>query len=138
MRSLSLFVLSLSFMIACTDSTVPSATLLVRIDRASLDTSGVLQVTFTVTNVGASSQDVPACGGRLVPVVQQQRGTRWDNFAGGICLANLSAVPITLPAGASVSGATGVAGSETGIYRLVISYARDGTPEAVSAPFDVP
>ena len=129
--------LSLVITIACTDSTVPTATLVVRIDRASLDTRGALQVTFTVINQGASSQDVPACGGRVVPVVQQQRGARWDNFGGGMCLANLSTAPITLPAGAHVSGTTVIAGSEAGIYRLVISYARDGTPQTVSDPFGV-
>jgi hypothetical protein len=122
---------------ACSEGSGPGTTLVTRIERASLDSTRLLQVAFTVTNVGSVNKDVPACGGRPAPVLQQQRDARWDNFGGGICPANLSSVPIALASGASVSGTVGVAHAEAGIYRLVVSFSVDGSVQAMSNPFAV-
>ena len=122
---------------ACFDSTGPSTMLVTRIDRAVLDSAGSLDVSFTITNVGTQPEDVPACGGQPGPRVQKQQGRRWEEFAGGLCLAIYSAVPVSLQPGASISGTTDVFRAGPGVYRLVISYQVDGSPRAVSEPFTV-
>ena len=122
---------------ACSDSTGPSTMLVTRIDRAVLDSAGSLDVSFTITNVGTQPEDVPACGGQPGPRVQKQQGRRWEEFAGGLCLAIYSAVPVSLHPGASISGTTDVFRAGPGVYRLVISYQVDGSPRAVSEPFTV-
>ncbi len=122
---------------ACSDSTGPSTMLVTRIDRAVLDSAGSLDVSSTITNVGTQPEDVPACGGQPGPRVQKQQGRRWEEFAGGLCLAIYSAVPVSLQPGASISGTTDVFRARPGVYRLVISYQVDGSPRAVSEPFTV-
>jgi hypothetical protein len=122
---------------ACLDSTGPNATLVTRIDRASLDSAGSLGVSFTITNIGRLSEDVPACAGQPGPRIQKQLGTRWAEFAGGLCLAIYSTVPVSLQPGASISGTTGAFHAGPGVYRLVISYKPDGSIRAASKPFTV-
>ncbi len=122
---------------ACIDGTGPRTTLVTRIDRAVLDSAGSLNVSFTITNVGRQPEDVPACGGQPGPRVQRLQARRWEEFAGGLCLAIYSAVPVSLQPGASISGATGAFPAGPGVYRLVISYQRDGSPRAVSGQFTV-
>ena len=121
----------------CSDASGPPSTLVTRIDRAALDSTNSLVVSFTITNAGQRSEDVPACGGQVGPRIQKELGVGWEEFAGGLCLAIYSTVPIALPPGASVSGTTGAWRGGAGRYRLVISYGRDGLPRAVSAPFTV-
>jgi len=121
---------------ACSDGTGPRTMLVTRIDRAVLD-SGSLNVSFMITNVGTQPEDVPACGGQPVPRVQRQQGKRWEEFAGGLCLAIYSMVPVSLQPGASISGTTDVFRAGPGVYRLVISYQLDGSPRAVSEQFTV-
>ena len=121
---------------ACLDSAGPRTFLVTRIDNASRDSTG-LRVAFRVTNAGARSEDIPACGGQPSPRVARQQGPRWDEIGGGLCLAIYSSIPIALAPGESVSAATGLCCVEPGVYRLVISYNVDGSPRAVSAPFSV-
>src|SRR5437879_1435623 len=122
---------------ACSDGTGPRRILVTRIDRAVLDSAGSLNVSLTITNVGMQPEDIPACGGQPGPTVQRWQGKRWEEFAGGLCLAIYSMVPVSLQPGASISGTTGVFRAGPGIYRLVISYQLDGSPRAVSAQFSV-
>jgi len=122
---------------ACSDGTGPRTILDTRIDRAVLDPAGNLSVSFTITNIGTKPEDVPACGGQPGPRVQRQQGNRWEEFAGGQCLAIYSMVPISLHPGASISGSADVFRAGPGVYRLVISYQLDGSPRAVSQPFTV-
>ena len=122
---------------ACSDGTGPRTMLVTRIDRAVLDSTGSLNVSFTITNVGAQPEDVPACGGQPGPRVQRLQGRRWEELGGGLCLAIHSAVPVSLQPGASIIGTIGVFPAEPGVYRLVISYQLDGSPRAVSAQFTV-
>jgi len=122
---------------ACVDSTGPRTVLVTRIDRAVLDSAGSLNVSFTITNVGTQPEDVPACEGQPGPTVQRLQGRRWEEFAGGLCLAIYSMVPVSLQPGARMSGTTNVFQAGPGIYRLVISYQRDGSPRAVSGQFAV-
>src|SRR6266513_477815 len=121
---------------ACSDGTGPRTMLVTRIDRAVLD-SGSLNVSFMITNVGTQPEDVPAWGGQPVPRVQRQQGKRWEEFAGGLCLAIYSMVPVSLQPGASISCTTDVFRAGPGVYRLVISYQLDGSPRAVSGQFTV-
>jgi hypothetical protein len=123
---------------ACTDAAGPRTPLVTRVDRASLDSTSLLEVSYTITNTGSRSEDVPACGGVPVPIIQQQQGGRWVDYAGGICLAIYSGVPISLLPAASLTGTTAAFGGEPGIYRLVISYHDNGSPRAVSDSFTVP
>src|SRR6266550_3103962 len=109
---------------ACVDSTGPRTVLVTRIDRAVLDSAGSLNVSFTITNVGREPEDVPACGGQPVPNVQRLQARRWEEFAGGLCLAIYSMVPVSLQPGASISGTTNVFQAGPGIYRLVVSNQR--------------
>jgi len=122
---------------ACSDGTGPRTMLVTRIDRAVLDSAGSLNVSFTITNVGTQPEDVPACGGQPGPRVQRQQGKRWEEFAGGLCVAIYSMVPVSLQPGASISGTTDVFRAGPGVYRLVISYQLDGSPRAVSEQFTV-
>ena len=122
---------------ACLDGTGPRTTLVTRIDRAEADSAGSLNVAFTITNVGTQPEDVPACGGQPGPGVQRLQGRRWEEYAGGLCLAIYSMVPVSLQPGASISGTTNIFQAGPGIYRLVISYQRDGSPRAVSGQFTV-
>ena len=122
---------------ACLDGTGPRTTLVTRIDRAVLDSAGSLNAAFTITNVGREPEDVPTCGWELGPSVQRLRGRRWEGYAGGLCLAIYSTVPVSLQPGASISGTTDVFQAGPGVYRLVISYQRDGSPRAVSGQFTV-
>ena len=122
---------------ACVDGTGPRTVLVTRIDRAGLDSAGSLNVSFTITNVGREPEDVPACGGQPGPNVQRLQASRWEEFAGGLCLAIYSMVPVSLQPGASISGTTNIFQAGPGIYRLVISYQRDGSPRAVSGQFKV-
>src|SRR5712691_2016861 len=122
---------------ACSDGTGPRTLLATRISRAVLDSAGSLNVSFTITNVGTQPEDVPACGGRPGPRVQRQQAKRWEEFAGDLCSAIYSMVPVSLQPGASINGATDVFRAGPGVYRLVISYQRDGSPRAVSEQFTV-
>jgi hypothetical protein len=122
---------------ACADGTGPRTVLVTRIDRAVLDSAGSLNVSFTITNVGTQPEDVPACGGQPNPTIQRQQAKRWEGFAGGLCVAIYSMVPVSLQPGASISGTTDVFQAGPGIYRLVISYQLDGSPRAVSEQFTV-
>ena len=121
---------------ACSEGVGLSTTLVTRIDHASLDPSG-LRVSFTITNVGARTEDVPACGGQVSPRFQERSGTRWAEVGGGLCVAVFSAIPISLAADATVSGTAGLCCVGPGTYRLVVSYAPDGSPRAVSESFAV-
>jgi hypothetical protein len=122
---------------ACADGTGPRTMLVTRIDRAALDSVGSLKVSFTITNVGSQSEDVPACAGRPGASVQRQQGMRWEDFAGSLCSAIYSAVPVSLPPGASISGSANVFRAGPGVYRLVVSFQRDGSARAVSEQFRV-
>lgn len=122
---------------ACAETAGPGTTLVTRIDRASLDSTGLLAVSFTITNMGLRPEDVGACGGRPSPVFEKRRAESWASFGGGACLAILSQVPISLKAGASIADNTGIVPGEPGVYRLVVSYEVDGSPRAVSPPFTV-
>ena len=122
---------------ACSEGTGPRTMLVTRIDRAVLDSAGSLNVSFTIANVGTQLEDVPACGGQPLPSVQRQHGKRWEEFAGGLCWAIYSMVPVSLQPGASISGTTDVFRPGPGVYRLVISYQLDGSPRAVSGQFTV-
>ncbi len=93
---------------ACSDGTGPRTMLVTRIDRAVLDSAGSLNVAFTITNIGTQPEDVPACGRQPGPRVQRQQGKRWEEFAGGLCVAIYSMVPVSLQPGASISGTTDV------------------------------
>jgi hypothetical protein len=114
---------------ACSDGTGPRTMLVTRIDRAVLDSAGSLNVSFTITNVGTQPEDDPT--------IQRQQAKRWEGFAGGLCVAIYSMVPVSLQPGASISGTTGVFPAGPGVYRLVISYQLDGSPRAVSEQFTV-
>src|SRR6266566_4407169 len=107
---------------ACLDGTGPRTTLVTRMDRAVLDSAGSLNAAFTITNVGREPEDVPACGGQPVPNLQRLQGRRWEEYAGGLCLAIYSMVPVSLQPGESTSGTTGVFPAGPGVYRLVITY----------------
>jgi len=122
---------------ACSEGTGPRTMLVTRIDRAVLDSAGSLNVSFMIANGGTQPEDVPACGGQPGPRVQRQHGKRWEEFAGGLCLAIYSMVPVSLHPGASISGTTDVFRAGPGVYRLVISYQLDGSPRAVSEQFTV-
>ena len=122
---------------ACSEGTGPRTMLVTRIDRAVLDSAGSLNVSFMIANGGTQPEDVPACGGQPLPSVQRQHGKRWEEFAGGLCLAIYSMVPVSLQPGASISGTTDVFRAGPGVYRLVISYQLDGSPRAVSGQFTV-
>jgi len=122
---------------ACSDGTGPGTILVTRTDRAALDSAGSLNVAFTIANVGTQPEDVPACGGQPSPRLQRQQGKRWEEFAGGLCLAIYSVVPVSLQPGASISGTTVVFRAGPGVYRLVVSYQPDGSPRAVSDQFTV-
>jgi hypothetical protein len=135
--SASLAAVICAVLAACLDGTGPNATLVTRIDRASLDSAGSLGVSFTITNIGRVNEDVPACAGQPGPRIQKQLGRRWEEFAGGLCLAIYSAVPVSLQPGASISGITGAFRAGPGVYRLVVSYKPDGSPRAASKPFTV-
>jgi len=123
-------------LVACADGTGPHTTLVTRVDRAVLDSAG-LKVSFRITNVGTRNEDVPACGGQPVPRIQTRLGTRWEEFAGGLCLAIYDMQPVSLQPGTSISGTAGAFHAEPGIYRLVVSYGPDGSPRAVSKAFSV-
>jgi len=122
---------------ACSDATGPRTILVTRIDRAALDSAGSLNVSFTIANVGTQPEDVPACGGHPSPRLQRQQGKRWEELAGGLCLAIYSMVPVSLRPGANISGTTDVFRAGPGVYRLVVSYQRDGSPRAISEQFTV-
>jgi hypothetical protein len=132
----AILVLASVLLGACSESAGPRTSLVTRIDHASLDSTG-LRVSFTVTNVGTRSEDVPACGGEPSPRVARQEGARWSEIGGGLCLTIYSSAPIALAPGASISAATSLCCIEAGVYRLVISHDVDGSPQAVSAPFSV-
>lgn len=122
---------------ACSDPTGPRTMLVTRIDRAVLDSAGSLNAAFTITNVGTQPEDVPACAGQPGPGLQKLQGRRWEEFAGVLCSAIYSMVPVWLHPGASISGTTDVFRAGPGVYRLVISYQLDGSPRAVSEQFAV-
>lgn len=127
---------AIAAVVACTGATGPRTGLVTRIDSAVLDSTRSVVVSYTIANVGQQSEEVPTCGAQPNPVIQKQIAARWDNFAGGYCLA-IYGGGIVLQPGASVSGTTSAWRAGAGRYRLVVSYNTDGSPRALSAPFAV-
>ena len=123
---------------ACSETSGPRSALLVLLDEVSFEPATGLHVAFGVRNVGSHTEHVPACDGRVNPVLERRRTSDWHPYAGGICLANVSMVPIPIEPGGSLTGSTGAARAEPGAYRLVVSYAPDGTAQVISQPFRVP
>jgi hypothetical protein len=124
-------------LVACLDGAAPDATLITRIDQASLSPRGSLDVSFTITNVGSQPEEVPACRGEVSPRLQWEVAPQWEDVGGGLCPAIYSSAPLSLPSGASIKGTTGLCCVRPGTYRLIIAYESDGSPRAISEPFSV-
>ncbi len=124
-------------LVACTESAAPDSGLVTHIEQASLSLDGSLQVSFTITNRSSRAEDVPACDGQASPNFQRL-GSRWEDVGGSLCSTIYSAAPVSLASGASMRGSAGICCVTPGTYRLVVAYARDGSPSATSESFTVP
>jgi len=61
----------------------------------------------------------------------ERRGTRWEGFGGGICLANRDQSPVRLDPGQSVRAAVAVGPGDGGEYRAVTSVTHELGTESV-------
>ena len=125
---------------ACTDATAPHPALLTRIHRASLDSTKVLTVAFTLTNLGQYNVQIPACAGDAIPEWQRLEDGTWGRVFGGPDACPAPALfrgLISIAPGASLHGTDGFWESEPGIYRIVWSYEVNGVPRVLSQPFTV-
>ena len=134
----NLVLLACTALLACSESTEPRSSLLVVLDEVSFEPATGLHVAFTVRNVGSHTEEVSACGGRVNPVLERRRTVDWHPYAGGICQAHVSWLPIPIEPGATLTGTAGAARAESGTFRLVLAYAPNGTARVVSAAFRVP
>jgi len=96
-------------------------------------------ITFDVTNDGGATAFIHACDRRIVASIDKRVDGRWEQFAGGFCVANLTADPVQLRAGARQQGGVGI--GEAGRFRVKVSYGSDASMSeprsAVSDGFDV-
>jgi len=96
-------------------------------------------ITFDVTNDGDATAFVAGCDRRIAASVDKQIDGRWQQFAGGICLANVVADPVQLRSGRQQQSGVGI--GEAGRFRVKVSYGSDASMSnpkaAVSEGFDV-
>jgi hypothetical protein len=96
-------------------------------------------ITFDVVNDGGATAFINACDRRIAASIDKRVDGRWEQFAGGICLANLPADPVQLRSGARQQGGVGI--GEAGRFRVKVSYGSDASMSeprsAVSDGFDV-
>lgn len=96
-------------------------------------------VPFEVRNTGNGTVFLPACADRISATIQKRVHDHWETYAGGLCQANLSSVPIGLREGARELGDLGI--GESGRYRVRVFFAPDASQQSsrssASAAFDV-
>jgi hypothetical protein len=121
---------------ACTTPTQPAVP--VRLEAAAPAFNRGSPISVAVSNTGEQAVFVAACGDHVTLVLERSQANGWQNYAGGICQAIYSMVPVTLAPGARHQETIMV--QESGRYRLRILVGtdfRDVRLEVVSPPFDV-
>ena len=106
----------------CTEPTQPVLDVVLEAEGVVWDQSA-LTVTYLASNATGDSVVVgPACGGRVVGLLEQQTATGWQVIAGGQCQAVYDMAPVRLANGGRLQATLGVSGLTEGWYRLRLNY----------------
>lgn len=94
-------------------------------------------VPFTVTNRGAVSAFLAACGGRIMVAINRRDEGRWVQYSGNPCTTAMSMAPVELEPGQTIPGTATI--REAGEYRFRIGVRVDGQTvwKPTSPPFVV-
>lgn len=100
-------------------------------------TKGSVAVPFTVTNKGAVSAFLAACGGRILVAIDRREEGRWVQYSGSHCTTELSMDPVELEPGETIPEAGTI--RESGEYRFRVGVRVDGQTvwKPTSNPFAV-
>jgi hypothetical protein len=111
--------------LGCNDSTGPAG----HVNVATVGSSFTITeatgdgVPFTVVNRGMRTVYLQRCGDRVMMGIDRLEGTRWNQYSGDACLANVSSAPLELRSGERYEGTRWVA--ERGVYRFRVGVAPD-------------
>lgn len=112
--------------LACgTGPTDPRVSLITEIGGAEFVlVEGTAAIPFTVTNASTETTFyLAACNDILTTLVDRREGRMWVNYSSGICLANLSMVPVVLGPGELLRSTLAV--RDAGTYRLSLVISTD-------------
>lgn len=120
-----LAVLFCASVLGCNDSTGPAGFVNVATvgSRFALTEASGDGVPFTVVNRGVRTVYVERCGDRVMLGVDRLEGTRWAEYSGDACLANVISTPLELRPGEHYEGTRWVA--ERGVYRFRVGVTPD-------------
>jgi hypothetical protein len=87
----------------------------------------MVEVTFTITNIGGRDLYLARCGARIITVVDQgaseRGGLTWRPYSSGGCTGLETQAPLLIRPGEAESGS--VAMNQAGIYRLAVGVTAD-------------
>jgi hypothetical protein len=96
-------------------------------------------VSYDITNDGGATVLVQSCDQRISATIEKRVDEQWEPYASGICLANLSSLPVPLRERDRQHGDVGIA--DPGRFRIRIFYGADASENlsrsAASNAFDV-
>ncbi len=107
--------------LGCGAPTGPSDALVAAVVAAERNAAGIVHLDVDWRNEGAIPLYVSACGGHVSMSLERRAAGLWQEFGGGICLANLDQSPVRLDPGQSVRATVGVGPGDGGEYRAVTS-----------------
>jgi len=107
--------------LSCGAPTGPSDALVAAVVAAERNAAGIVHLDVDWRNEGAIPLYVSACGGQVSMSLERRAAGLWQEFGGGICLANLDQSPVRLDPGQSVRATVGVGPGDGGEYRAVTS-----------------
>lgn len=133
---------ALLMLAGCGLGTDPDGMLAVRTDGSTFvrdPASGVVTVSFTVENTGASSVELEHCGERMLVAIERHDGGRWTSYSNDACLGIYEMGGRPLAPGDVITSARSF--SEPGTYRgrPLLSVSGEGAriADAVSNAFVV-
>lgn len=107
--------------LSCAAPTGPASTVVPKVVAAGRDAAGIVYFEVDWRNMGTVPVYLPGCDRRASTWLERRGAGGWEEFGGGICLANLDQTPVRIDPNQSVRSTVRVGPGSEGEYRAVTS-----------------